>query len=196
MWSPAAQHNTIIAAQAAGFGSRPQDIIESVTEPEAAASYALREINSIPVRDPDVSSGWQVGKQVIMCDAGGGTVDLVSYAIDQVNPYLRVSETTRPQELIDHGIRDLLPDSNNGIDREYITLSHEDMKSIFDPVVDKILALVENVLQKARIKQPDKPVVGIILVGGFGESVYLYERLNTWARAQDQTLFASSPRNS
>ncbi|RSL41498.1 hypothetical protein CEP54_015799 [Fusarium duplospermum] len=99
MWSPAAQHNTMIAAGVAGFGSRPQDIIETVTEPEAAASYALRQCNSFSVSDSgvNVNSGWQVGKQVIMCDAGGGTVDLVSYEIDQVKPYLRVSETTRPQ---------------------------------------------------------------------------------------------------
>jgi hypothetical protein len=63
MWSPAAQHNTMIAARAAGFGSRSQDIIESVTEPEAAASYALREFNSfsVPESGVDVNSGWQVG---------------------------------------------------------------------------------------------------------------------------------------
>ncbi|KAF5971136.1 hypothetical protein FCOIX_10043 [Fusarium coicis] len=99
MWSPAAQHNTMMAASTAGFGSRPQDIIESVTEPEAAASYALREFNSLSVPNSGVyvNSGWQVGKQIIMCDAGGGTVDLVSYEIDQVKPYLRVSETTRPR---------------------------------------------------------------------------------------------------
>ncbi|RTE85274.1 hypothetical protein BHE90_000016 [Fusarium euwallaceae] len=256
MWSPAAQHNTMIAAREAGFGSRPQDIIESVTEPEAAASYALREFNSISVPNSgvNVNSGWQVGKQVIMCDAGGGTVDLVSYEIDQVRPYLRVSETTRPrgglcgatsldqrflqlvrerlgqqahlldgahsgrgsrlmlsfddakrnfgsddledEELIEHGIRALSPDSDNGIDREYITLSHEDMKSIFDPVVDTILALIEDLLREARQNKPDKPLVGIILVGGFGESVYLYRRLNTWATAQDPTLFVASPKNS
>ncbi|EWG47583.1 hypothetical protein FVEG_07650 [Fusarium verticillioides 7600] len=242
MWSPAAQHNTMIAARAAGFGSRPQDIIESVTEPEAAASYVLREFNSL-----------SVGKQVIVCDAGGGTVDLVSYEIDQVKPYLRVSETTRPrgglcgansldqrflqlvrqrlgqqahlldgarsgrgsrlmlsfddakrnfgsndledEELIEHGIQGLSHDSNR-IDREYITLSHGEMKSIFDPVVDTILALIEDVLRGARQNKPDKPLVGIILVGGFGESVYLYKRLNTWAEAQDPELFVASPKNS
>ncbi len=33
------------------------------------------------------------------------------------------------------------------------------MKSIFDPVVDKILALVEGMLKDAREKEPSKPVV-------------------------------------
>ncbi|KAF5570127.1 heat shock Hsp70 [Fusarium pseudoanthophilum] len=254
MWSPAAQHNTMIAAKAAGFGSRSQDIIESVTEPEAAASYALREFNSFSVPNSGVNdnSGWQVGKQVIMCDAGGGTVDLVSYEIDQVKPYLRVSETTRPrgglcgatsldqrflqlvrdrlgqqahlldgarsgrgsrlmlsfddakrnfgsndledEELIEHGIRALSSNSDNGIDREYLTF--DDMKSIFDPVVDTIQALIESVMKEARKNKPDKPLVGIILVGGFGESVYLYKRLNTWAAAQNPKLFVGSPKNS
>ena len=63
MWSPAAQHNTLQAAKAAGFGSRPQDIIEPVTEPEAAASYALREMNAYASQNDntDGSSDWQVG---------------------------------------------------------------------------------------------------------------------------------------
>ncbi|RSM15087.1 hypothetical protein CDV31_005168 [Fusarium ambrosium] len=253
MWSPAAQHNTMIAARAAGFGSRPQDSIESVTEPEAAASYTLREYNSFFAGNcsVDVNSGWQVGRQVIMCDAGGGTVDLVSYAIDQVQPYLRVSETTSPrgglcgatsldqrflqlvqqrlgqqahlldgahsgrgsrlmrsfddakrnfgsnqregENLIEHAIRGLSPDANNGFDQEYITLSHEDMRSIFDPVVDKIIALVESVSRDARQNQPDKPLLGILLVGGFGESVYLHTRLNAWAEAQDPKLLVANP---
>lgn len=34
-----------------------------------------------------------------------------------------------------------------------------DMKSIFDPVVGKILALVEGVANEARNKEPSKPVV-------------------------------------
>jgi hypothetical protein len=58
MWSPAAQHNTLQAAKAAGFGNRPRDTIEAVTEPEAAASYALRDLNS---QVSQGSSNWQVG---------------------------------------------------------------------------------------------------------------------------------------
>lgn len=63
MWSPAAQHNTLMAAKTAGFASRPQDIIEPVTEPEAAASYALKELNALHGSDSSTSDnlGWQVG---------------------------------------------------------------------------------------------------------------------------------------
>ncbi|RSL41501.1 hypothetical protein CEP54_015800 [Fusarium duplospermum] len=103
------------------------------------------------------------------------------------------SNNLQDENLIEHGIRALSPDSNNGIDWEHITLSHEDMKSIFDPVVDTILALIENVSWEARQNKPDKPLVAIVLVGGFGESNYLSKRLNTWARAQDPKLFVISP---
>lgn len=67
MWSAAAQHNTLQAAREAGFGSRPQDTIEAVTEPEAAASYVLKEINSYAFADltADGSSDWQAGDPFI-----------------------------------------------------------------------------------------------------------------------------------
>ncbi|KAM7191240.1 hypothetical protein V8F20_009418 [Naviculisporaceae sp. PSN 640] len=261
MWSPAAQHNTLMAAKAAGFGSRPQDVIEAASEPEAAASYALRDlgllssqVNNNNPSETHLSEIQLLGKQVIVCDAGGGTVDIVSYAIDQLQPCLRVSETTPPRGglcgatsldhrflqllrerlgsqahlldgrhagrgsrlmvsfdnskrtfgsnefeddvLIEHNLRTLAPDDDNGIDEDYVTLSHQDMKSIFDPVVDKVIALVDSQLQEARAKEPGKPVTGIILVGGFGESVYLTKRLKTWAESQTPPLFLFSPTES
>jgi hypothetical protein len=94
------------------------------------------------------------------------------------------------------------------------------MESIFDPVVEKILALVQGMLNDSREKEPSKPVVvrisrgrspvsfsflklglkqpiqGLILVGGFGESVYLSERLNSWAGAQSPPLIVGNPKDS
>jgi hypothetical protein len=46
MWSLAGQQNTLAAAKAAGFGSRPQDVVELVSEPEAAATYAMRQLQA------------------------------------------------------------------------------------------------------------------------------------------------------
>ncbi|KAK3366132.1 hypothetical protein B0T24DRAFT_723740 [Lasiosphaeria ovina] len=236
MWSPAAQHNTLMAAKAAGFGSRPQDIIEPVTEPEAAASYALKEINSLSASTAGGSSdgsGWQVGKQVIICDAGGGTVDLVSYSIDQATPYLKRflnlakqrlgkqahllsghhggrgsrlmqsfdsvktnfgSNDYLDDEVVEHGIRALVPIPEHDIDGEYITLSREDMVSIFDPVVGKVLDLVKDVSRDATKLEPTKPVAGVILVGGFGESMYLFQQLKAWYDEQKPPLFICSPK--
>ncbi|KAK0619194.1 hypothetical protein B0T14DRAFT_566081 [Immersiella caudata] len=256
MWSRAAQHNTLMAARAAGFGSRPQDHLEPVTEPEAAACYAMKEVN---VSEGQVacisdSASWQPDRQIIICDAGGGTVDLVTYAIDQVHPFLKVLETVPPRggfcgatslderflqllrrrlgrqarlldgpragrgsrlmqsfddvkrnfgtshyeegELIEHGIRGIREDIDNGIEEEYIKLSHDDMKSIFDPVIDKVLTLIQDMAKEARRREPTKPVTGIILVGGFGESMYLTQRLKRWASRQSPPVFLCNPNES
>lgn len=36
--------------------------------------------------------GLKVGESFILCDAGGGTVDLISYTITSLNPILKVRE--------------------------------------------------------------------------------------------------------
>ncbi|KAK3395018.1 hypothetical protein B0H63DRAFT_518085 [Podospora didyma] len=61
IWSSAAQHNTLVAAKNAGFGSRALDIVVPVTEPEAAACYALKDVNSISALDSEAGndSGWK-----------------------------------------------------------------------------------------------------------------------------------------
>lgn len=44
MWSDAAKHDTMNAARAAGFGTRPGDNIYLISEPEAAAISTLRKL--------------------------------------------------------------------------------------------------------------------------------------------------------
>jgi hypothetical protein len=55
MWSDVAQHETRIAAERAGFGSRAGDWVEMVSEPEAAAAYSLKTVNVL-----QGGIGWQV----------------------------------------------------------------------------------------------------------------------------------------
>jgi molecular chaperone DnaK (HSP70) len=50
---------------------------------EAAAIYALHGL------DPH---GLNVGDSFVLCDAGGGTVDLISYTITELHPILKVKE--------------------------------------------------------------------------------------------------------
>jgi hypothetical protein len=50
---------------------------------EAAAIYALHGL------DPH---GLNIGDSFVLCDAGGGTVDLISYTITQLHPILKVKE--------------------------------------------------------------------------------------------------------
>ncbi|KAL8916869.1 MAG: hypothetical protein Q9208_008301 [Pyrenodesmia sp. 3 TL-2023] len=81
IWSPAAVETTKICAQDAGMGKKEK--LRIVSEPEAAAIWSLHRIADY---DP------KVGDIFVVCDAGGGTVDLISYEITALRPILRVTE--------------------------------------------------------------------------------------------------------
>jgi actin-like ATPase involved in cell morphogenesis len=81
IWSDAAKEATLSAAKNAGMG----DDIRMISEPEAAAVYTLQAIQPNHLKK---------GDNFIVCDAGGGTVDLISYEIKEVSP-LRVEESVR-----------------------------------------------------------------------------------------------------
>ncbi|RAQ55593.1 Hsp70 family chaperone [Aspergillus flavus] len=81
VWSDTAKDRTLNAAIQADI--RPQDIT-LVSEPEAAALYTLRSIQSNSMAQNDV---------FIVCDAGGGTVDLISYQIKTLEPLALVEVT-------------------------------------------------------------------------------------------------------
>lgn len=65
VWSDAAKHRTLLAAERAGMGQRGE--IRMVSEPEAAAVYTLKVMGACLA----------VGEHFVVCDAGGGTVELV-----------------------------------------------------------------------------------------------------------------------
>lgn len=81
IWSEAAREKTSMAAVRAGWGDGKQ--VSLVSEPEAGAIYSLRHM----------SSALSVGNTFILCDAGGGTVDLTSYEVSNLDP-LRLLEVT------------------------------------------------------------------------------------------------------
>lgn len=56
-----------------------------VSEPEAAAMYAL------DVMDP---KNLKKGDTFVLCDAGGGTVDLISYTVSALKPTLQIVEAS------------------------------------------------------------------------------------------------------
>ena len=56
-----------------------------ISEPEAAAVYAL------DVLDPHTI---EVGDTFVLCDAGGGTIDLISYTVTTLKPQLEIIEAT------------------------------------------------------------------------------------------------------
>ena len=59
------------------------DKLQIISEPEAAATYALDALDPHHLKVDDT---------FVVCDAGGGTVDLISYTVSELRPMLKVEE--------------------------------------------------------------------------------------------------------
>jgi hypothetical protein len=220
VWSDAAKNATLLAAERAGMGTKHG--ITLISEPEAAALYTLKTF---------LPSFIEPGQNLVICDAGGGTVDIVAYRINQRLP-LNIEEsaigtgglcgstflnfrfeehvkdrlgsekyqdmlTNKPkswqmalkyfEETVKRNFNDTEPqdfnvpmpgiedDEEAGVEGGFLTLAAEDVKEIFDPVVHQVIRLVEGQVNAIISKQ--EVVSAISLVGGFGQSNYLYTRL-------------------
>ncbi|KAK5996056.1 Heat shock 70 kDa 12B-like protein [Cladobotryum mycophilum] len=236
-WSERAKLLTKKAAMDAGFGTRSIDRIMLISEPEAAAHLSLK--SSLHRLETFVKP--KTG--VMVCDCGGGTVDITTYEIENTEPTLKLRETAVGiagkcgGTFVDRNLFKLLEkrfgeaftslgseqigpgspfmDTFEGkkkdfslnspsrrvhrlilpmpqlkitpaIERFYerrsssVLLTQEDYKSLFDPVIDLIIKLVEE--QVAQIKRKkERSIETIVLVGGFGSSPYLKERLTEWS---------------
>ena len=80
-WPHSSQQKTRDCAIQAGFGEASK--LQIVSEPEAAAIFALEALHP---------TGLQIGDTFVLCDCGGGTVDLISYRIAALKPILKVTE--------------------------------------------------------------------------------------------------------
>lgn len=56
-----------------------------ISEPEAAALYALDALDPHNLRINDT---------FVLCDAGGGTVDLITYTVSALKPVLKLTEAS------------------------------------------------------------------------------------------------------
>ena len=83
IWSDAAKKKTEDAAIKAGMGN--EHGFEMLSEPESAAVYTLKNVDT-------TNSQIRVHDRIVVCDAGGGTVDLISYDIRSTTPTLSVME--------------------------------------------------------------------------------------------------------
>ncbi|KAL9003360.1 MAG: hypothetical protein Q9188_003754 [Gyalolechia gomerana] len=81
VWSESAQASTRCCAEKAGMGTGSS--LHIITEPEAAAMYALDAMDPHNIK---------IGDTFVLCDAGGGTVDLISYTVSALKPALRITE--------------------------------------------------------------------------------------------------------
>ncbi|KAF5663420.1 heat shock 70 kDa 12A [Fusarium heterosporum] len=232
IWSDLAKDKTKKACQKASGLSASQQQVHLVSEPEAAAIYALHGL------DPH---GLKAGDTIVVVDAGGGTVDLISYTITGLKPVLEVQEAApgsgalcgstflnmrfakylrgklgkeegfddevmaEAMEVFEKKIKrqfalNVSPDetynipvaglANNkalGISRGRFGLKASDLQTIFEPVVLEVIRLVKDQITASNV-----PVRAILLVGGFGASSYLKERLRI---AVDNSIQIMQPPN-
>lgn len=87
LWSDQAQIDTWKAAKAAGFASRDDDTLSMIPEPQAAAIAAFK-----PKVGPQAKDLVKPGENILVCDCGGGTVDIISYKITATEPVLDFEE--------------------------------------------------------------------------------------------------------
>lgn len=83
VWSDAAQAKTRACAEKAGMGLG--STLHIISEPEAAAIYALDAMDPHNIK---------IGDTFVLVDAGGGTVDLISYTVTALKPLLQITEAS------------------------------------------------------------------------------------------------------
>ncbi|KAH6702000.1 hypothetical protein BKA61DRAFT_561267 [Leptodontidium sp. MPI-SDFR-AT-0119] len=188
-------------------------------EPEAAAIAVMDDFDGHPVESGDI---------FVICDAGGGTADLITYQIENTTmwemsecvsgagklcgaifvdeafdqkmgawvgerKWARLADSTMREwkEMYwEHGLKR----SFNGADREYgltlpvqvlvkqsLNFNMTDISSAFDGPINQIVQLVLEQIHKTQQRVRKLPKA-VFLVGGFGQSPYLYTRLQQEVR--------------
>ncbi|KAF5649978.1 Hsp70 chaperone protein [Fusarium sp. NRRL 52700] len=166
-----------------------------VSEPEAAAAHML-----------STSAEIKAGDCFVLLDAGGGTVDANTYRVSREEPLRLETEIVAPggglhgSSYLNEGFRDYLKDLlseetylNDGIETihgivERITFEEFEkrikrgfdynqlkIREIFFKHLDAIAEIVKSQLDEARGK--GYTVGKVVLIGGFGTSISLSQRL-------------------
>ncbi|KAK6332133.1 hypothetical protein TWF718_002667 [Orbilia javanica] len=73
----------------------------------------------------------------------------------------------------------------------YLTLTRDDMRNIFDPTIDLIVALINSQIKAAA--DASQRLKMILLVGGFGGSPYLRRRIQEWVDTEGYSIEIAQP---
>ncbi|KAL8653946.1 MAG: hypothetical protein Q9226_003636 [Calogaya cf. arnoldii] len=209
VWSGRAQVSTRQCAEQAGMGKGSS--LHMISEPEAAAMYALDAMDPHNIK---------VGDTFVLCDAGGGTVDLISYKVSALKPALCIEEAApgsgslcgstflnrifhkfladrfsadpnwdedvleeamkrfEVTRMLNNHMRSIVPGLRDnaayGVRRGRLRLTGSDVSKIFEPVVAEVLSLV-----KGQIAATKANVKAVLIVGGFGQSVFLRDSIRS-----------------
>jgi molecular chaperone DnaK (HSP70) len=129
IWDDAAKHRTQQCAINAGMGND----IRIISEPEAAVVHAL------DIMDPH---NLKVGDTFVLCDAGGGTVDLISYSVTRLEPKVEIREAVA-------GSGDACGSIFlNRIFRKYLEEQLEDAEGVGDDTIADAMADFESTTKR------------------------------------------------
>ncbi|KAI7281828.1 hypothetical protein KC345_g3890 [Hortaea werneckii] len=202
-WSDRAKEGMHNAVKQSGI-AKNATFLKFASEPEAAAIYGLKS----RVKKGEVDEG----DCVIVCDAGGGTVDVVSYQIRSLDPlsvdqvvtaqggfcgsaFINVEFETQLSSFLGSAFARLSPkqlklirdDFEYRIKREYkpgcrikdgeIQLNDAILEASFESIMSQVLGLVDEQKEGLEAKGLDGRLKGVLLVGGFGGSCFLQERI-------------------
>ncbi|CAO3635206.1 unnamed protein product [Mucor fragilis] len=221
MWTDRAKAAMREAAIRAGLVLRsdPPERLTLISEPEAAALYCEKKSEQFNLSH---------GQRFMICDAGGGTVDLIVFEINETSPGKRTLKevtnghgATCGSGFLDSRMRDYitrkfahigpindsamehimetfvniikpefdgeedhfldlpasmglgdLTDESIGLENGSLLLPAAELcHEIFEPVVSQVLGLIDNQLMQSPVLE------AIFLVGGFGQSNYLFKRV-------------------
>lgn len=111
-WSYEANNATFRALRSAGFNKENFPTLNDmilISEPEAASYYTVQHLQARKAEflkaSPSVLQVWcamqypdncQVGDCFVLCDAGGGTVDVVAFQIIADTPHTALKRVTLP----------------------------------------------------------------------------------------------------
>ncbi|KAG8165646.1 hypothetical protein KVR01_004198 [Diaporthe batatas] len=169
--SDAAKSATIKAAESAGMFP-----VTLIKEPEAAALYTMHSLGF----------SLKIGDAFVVCDAGGGTVDLISYEVVGLDPEFQVKELvpgtgnmagslglnqrfveavkklvvkrsfhgdSEEEYFLNFPMANLEDKPDHGLQSNCWRMTGEDLKNIFAPLVDDILALINDQIKSAYRKR-------------------------------------------
>ncbi|KAG2233575.1 hypothetical protein INT48_009362 [Thamnidium elegans] len=222
MWSDRAKAAMREAAIRAGLVSRsdPPERLTLISEPEAAALYCEKKSEQFNLSH---------GQRFMICDAGGGTVDLIVFEIDENGPSKKrtLKEVTNGhgatcgsgfldsrmrayitrkfahigpvnESAMEHimetfiniikpefdgcedhfldlpasmGFGDLTDESIGLENGSLLIPARELCDEVFEPIVSQVLCLIQEQLIQSPVLE------AIFLVGGFGQSNYLFKRV-------------------
>jgi hypothetical protein len=162
----------VASARAGEVGWRER--LRIITEPEAAAVHcaALTSLHKL-----------SAAQRFVLCDAGGGTVDLAAYRVTGATAALEIAEiASRSGSNCGSLFLDLRFRALPSVDRpqpsvglvngELAIPGHRLRREVFEPVVDQVIQLLEEQVAKVAAK-----VDALLLVGGFAGSDYLFGRI-------------------